>query len=145
MTNVPPAPEQRNGVKPPEPAARKARWLLPPVFRCREHSQGGAGVLEIANQPFLVLPLDLAGFRLSPLGSGRTLDIDTTAEPWVCDCGAGPCRHVAALQAALPQLFRRDTMPMPAPLNRFRSLGEAMRHAPELFPGPDDDGPRPAA
>jgi hypothetical protein len=62
---------------------------------------------------YLVQPIGVDGFRLTK-PDGTVYDLDTTEEPWVCDCPdatfhperPGGCKHCAALRAALPSLWK---------------------------------------
>jgi hypothetical protein len=88
------------------PAAGLCRWFSKP------NAQHEGGVLQVNGTRYEVLPLydDEArvGYRL--LKADATMyDVDTTREPWRCDCPdatfhperPGGCKHSLALRAAL--------------------------------------------
>jgi hypothetical protein len=87
------------------PAAGTARWLT------RPNAEHAGGVLEINGTRYEVLPLydgeSRVGYRLLK-ADGTMYDVDTTREPWLCDCPdatyhperPGGCKHVLALRAA---------------------------------------------
>jgi hypothetical protein len=89
------------------PATGLCRWLSKP------NAEHAGGVLAINGTAYEVLPLydgeALVGYRLLKVDSLAMYDVDTTREPWRCDCPdatfhperPGGCKHVQALKAAL--------------------------------------------
>jgi hypothetical protein len=101
--------DPRNPIKTPKaarPAAGLCRWLNRP----NAHHEGG--LLAINGTRYEVLPLydddARVGYRLLKT-DGTMYDVDTTREPWCCDCPdavfhperPGGCKHSLALRAAL--------------------------------------------
>jgi hypothetical protein len=94
------------------PAAGTASWLVRPNAEC------AGGVLEINGTRYEVLPMfdgeERIGYRLLK-ADGTMYDIDTTQEPWQCDCPdathhperPGGCKHASALRTALQALEGR--------------------------------------
>jgi hypothetical protein len=98
-----------------EPAQGTCRWI-------RRPDGFNAGILAINGTSYTVEELldsniDHAGYRLTHQLKARVYDIDTKAEPWVCDCPdymynraeartpeTRVCKHCKALQAALKQI-----------------------------------------
>jgi hypothetical protein len=87
-----------------KPVRGKCRWILP--------IEGTAGVLAINGTAYAVTVLEdrgaVIGYRLQKAG-GSPYDINSTANPWTCDCPDAlyrqrECKHVLALRAALAVL-----------------------------------------
>ena len=101
--------------RPVKPATGKCKWI-------RRPDGYNAGILEINGSSYTVETLldsniDHAGYRLTNQLKAKVYDIDTTQEPWVCDCpdytynrahATDPetrvCKHCKALRAALKAL-----------------------------------------
>ena len=96
------------------PASGLCRWLSKPNA---DHS---GGVLQVNGTAYELLPLFadadgkvLVGYRLLK-ADGTMYDVDTTQEPWRCDCPdatyhperPGGCKHATALRAALSALAK---------------------------------------
>src|SRR5262245_8503825 len=105
--------QSRKPVKATKPTSGKCRWLLKPVWPKPGEGERKPGVLLLNGTEYLVEPIRCDGFRLTK-PDGTVYDLDTTQEPWVCDCPDATfhperpdgCKHAKGLRAALPALWK---------------------------------------